>query len=75
MMLSWVPAREGDRIRLVSMGPDPAPIAPGATGTVGDVRHVLGQWHIAVAWDSGRTLSLVAGVDRWQVSHETDATE
>lgn len=67
------PARVGQRIQLVRMGDDPHPIPPGSTGEVLDVRHVLGQWHVAVQWDSGRTLSLVASVDIWTVLHEAPA--
>ena len=65
------PACAGQRIQLVSMGPDPCAIPPGERGQVVDVRHVLGQWHVAVQWDSGRTLSLIASQDKWVVTHET----
>jgi hypothetical protein len=70
MMQLTPPARVGQRITLLGMGPDPHPVPPWSTGTVLDVRHVLGQWHVAVQWDSGRTLSLVASVDQWIVNGE-----
>jgi hypothetical protein len=48
------------------MPDDPDPIPVGATGTVESVTEgPLGQVH--VKWDSGRTLSLVPGVDRFEV--------
>jgi hypothetical protein len=61
------PIRSGDRIRLISMPDDPDPIPAGSTGTIESVTEgPLGQVH--VKWDdSGRTLSLVPGVDRFEV--------
>lgn len=60
------PIRKGDRIRLLSMPDDPDPIAVGATGTIESVTEgPLGQVH--VRWDSGRSLSLIPGVDRFEV--------
>lgn len=67
------PARAGQRITLLSMGRDPHPVPPGERGTVLDVRHVLGYWHVAVQWDSGRTLSLIGHIDRWAVVQEAYA--
>ena len=58
--------RTGDRIRLLDMPDDPDPIPAGSTGTVTRVTTgPLGQ--VTVAWDSGRSLSLVPGVDRYEV--------
>ena len=59
--------RRGDRIRLLQMPDDPDPIPVGSTGTVTQVTEgPLGQ--IQVDWDdSGRSLSLVPGVDRFAV--------
>lgn len=52
----------GDRIRLLTMHCNPAPIPTGETGTVvGVVHHTSGQvsWRqILVKWDSGRTFML-----------------
>lgn len=57
------PVPTGTRIALISMGKDPDPIAPGATGTVtGGTGAQL--W---VEWDNGRTLNLLVGEDRWEV--------
>ena len=59
--------RRGDRIRLLSMPDDPDPIPVGSTGTIVSVTEgPLGQVH--VKWDgSNRSLSLVPGVDRFEV--------
>jgi len=48
------------------MPDDPDPIPPGSTGTVTRVTEgPLAQ--IEVRWDCGRSLSLVPGVDRFEV--------
>ena len=59
--------RTGDRIRLINMPDDPDPIPAGSTGTVTRVTEgTLAQ--IDVRWDdSRRSLSLVPGVDRFEV--------
>jgi hypothetical protein len=57
---------KGDRIRLLAMPHDPDPIAAGSIGTVLSV--TTGTFaQIDVSWDSGRTLSLVPGVDEYEV--------
>lgn len=53
-------AKEGMRVRLVSMVDDPNPVAPGTEGTI---RLVDGMGVIHVKWDDGRTLGLIPGVD------------
>ena len=61
---------KGTRIRLLSMGDDPDPIPVGAEGTVTYVNRwgsLPDSTQIAVDWDNGRSLMLLAGVDRWQV--------
>ena len=58
----------GTRVRLVSMPDDPDPIAPGTEGTVTYVNRwgsLPDSTQIAVDWDNGRSLMLLAGVDRW----------
>lgn len=62
--------KAGDRIELVLMPNDPAPIEPGTCGTVTNVSgpHRLGRGEptftqVSVKWDSGRTLSLVLPPD------------
>lgn len=64
-------AKQGDRIRLVSMTNDPAPIEPGAIGTVvGVARFGRGPdaWNqIHVQWDNGRTLTLVSPPDEFEI--------
>ena len=62
---------QGDRIRLLAMRDDPAPIQVGQLGTVVSVsRHGDGKdtWHqIDVAWDNGRTLMVVSPPDRFEI--------
>jgi hypothetical protein len=62
---------QGDRIRLLAMLDDPAPIQVGQLGTVVSVsRHGDGKdtWHqIDVAWDNGRTLMVVSPPDRFEL--------
>ena len=52
------------RIRMIAMHQDPHPIAPGAEGTcimVDDIGQLI------VFWDNGRTLSLIPGVDEFEI--------
>lgn len=51
--------KPGDRIQLVSMPDDPDPIPRGALGTVLETS----SDHIRVAWDNGRNLNLIVGLD------------
>ena len=53
-------AKEGMRVRLVTMMDDPNPVTPGTEGTI---RLVDGMGVIHVKWDDGRTLGLIPGVD------------
>ncbi len=58
--------QKGDRIRLLHMPEDPDPIMVGSTGTVTNVTTgPLGQ--VSVDWDNGRSLSLVPGMDQFEV--------
>jgi len=66
-MIKQIP-KPGQRVELVSMPYDPDPIPTGSRGTVLATQDVMGQTHIEVAWDSGRTLALVAAVDNWVVT-------
>ena len=53
-------------MRLIHMPDDPDPIPAGSTGTIESVTEgPLGQ--VWVRWDSGRSLALVPGVDRFEV--------
>ena len=62
------PCKVGDRIRLVSMGPDPCPIPPGATGTVRQVSYFyLNDWQVSVKWDNHRSLALLPPIDKFDV--------
>ena len=63
--------QKGDRIRLLHMPDDPDPILVGSTGTVTNVTTgPLGQ--VSVDWDNGRSLSLVPGVDQFEVVERSD---
>ena len=50
----------GTRIVLYSMNDPYAPVEPGTRGTV---RYVDDAGQMGVAWDNGRSLSLIPGVD------------
>lgn len=62
------PAAVGDRVTLVAMVGDPAPIPPGAVGTVVRVGYWTGgEWNLGVCWDNGRTLGLIYPMDKFTV--------
>ena len=54
----------GTRIRLLEMPNDPNPVPVGPTGTVLAVDDA-GQ--LLMRWDNGRSLSLIPGVDNFEV--------
>lgn len=58
---------EGSRIVMVLMEDDPRPIAPGSVGTV---NHVDDAGQIHISWDSGRTLAVIPGVDKFRLASE-----
>ena len=58
------PLPYGTRIELVVMPNDPCPVEPGTRGTV--VRPSTAA-QLSVAWDNGRTLFLLPGVDEFTV--------
>lgn len=59
--------KEGDRIRLISMGDDPDPIPNGTTGRVRGVTELdfreRKETQIQVNWDNGRSLSCICPPD------------
>jgi hypothetical protein len=57
------PEWEGKRIRLLEMK-DHSPVEPGTTGTILKVNNDVGI--IEVDWDSGRTLSIIPELDRFE---------
>lgn len=54
----------GTRVRLVSMPDDPGPVPEGTCGTV---LAVDGAGQLLMRWDNGRSLSLLPGVDSFEV--------
>ena len=54
----------GTRVRLVSMPDDPDPVPEGTTGTV---LAVDGAGQLLMQWDNGCSLSLLPGVDSFEV--------
>lgn len=54
----------GKRIKLINMPNDPQPIEPGTEGTID---HIDGAGHIHVKWDNGRGLSLIPGIDEFEI--------
>lgn len=54
----------GRRVRMIEMPDDPDPINPGEEGEVIGV-DALGQ--AMVSWDSGRSLSLIPGIDKYEI--------
>jgi len=60
--------KPGQRIELILMVGDPCPVAPGSRGTVLKVSGgFCGSRNIDVAWDNGRTLAVLADIDKWKV--------
>ena len=54
----------GTRIRLLNMPNDPNPLPAGSCGTV---RAVDDAGQLLMQWDNGRSLSLLPGVDSFEV--------
>lgn len=70
--------RPGDRIRLIEMPNDPAPIEPGTEGVIGYVQENLfgdGRNQVSVEWDGPRMLSLIVPPDRVEVVGHEDVPE
>lgn len=53
----------GTRVMLNNMNDPYSPVEPGTRGTV---RYVYDSGQLGVAWDNGRSLSLVPGVDSYR---------
>ena len=53
----------GTRVVLSNMNDPFSPVEPGTRGTV---RYVDDAGQVGVAWDNGRSLSLIPGVDSFQ---------
>jgi len=61
------PVEAGDRIELRAMPDDPNPVPVGTLGTVRSAVPLHDEWHIAVDWDNGRTLSVIYPVDSFVI--------
>lgn len=57
----------GKRIRMVLMPDDPNPIQP---GSMGNCIGIDGANQLLMAWDDGRSLSLIPGTDQYEVLGE-----
>lgn len=55
--------QKGDRIRLIAMRNDPAPVTAGSLGTVLGLHEHLDWTQVEVEWDSGRKLMLTIPPD------------
>ena len=64
-------AERGQRVRLVYTSDPYSDLPAGSEGTVQFVDD-LGTVH--VAWDSGSTLGLIPGEDKWVVTPDSNAT-
>ena len=62
-------ARVGMKIRLIHME-DPYPLPAGSNGRITNIDC---NGDLEVAWDNGRSLKLIPGVDEWEVIHEMDS--
>jgi hypothetical protein len=51
------------------------PYAPVESGTRGSVRYVDDAWQVGVAWDNGRSLSLIPGVDSFRKLTQQEITQ
>lgn len=68
--------KPGDRIRLIEMPDDPAPIPAGTEGVVGQVGPGFqGRTQVSVVWDTDRSLSLVVPPDVFEVIGHEDVPE
>ena len=62
-------AKEGMRIKMVSMSDDPNPILMGTEGTINFIDD-MGVIH--VKWDDGRVLGVIPGVDRYKLMESSN---
>lgn len=62
----------GTRIVLSGMNDPYAPVEPGVRGTV---RYVDDAGQIGVAWDNGRSLSLIPGVDSFRKLNQQEIAQ
>ena len=62
----------GTRIVLSRMNDPFSPVEPGTRGTV---RYVDDAGQVAVAWDNGRSLSLIPGVDSFRKLTQQEITQ
>jgi hypothetical protein len=63
-MFEDIKPKEGMRVRLIQMGPDPDPIPNKTEGTI---RRIDGIGQIHVDWDNRRTLALDPNIDKFEL--------
>ena len=63
-MFGDIKPKEGMRVRLIQMGPDPNPVPNKTEGTI---RRIDGIGQIHVDWDNGRTLALDPNIDEFEL--------
>lgn len=56
--------KQGDRIRCIEMVDDPNPVESGTEGTIEFIDDIN---QIHVKWDNGRSLSLLPGIDKYEL--------
>ena len=64
--------QSGNRIRLLSIRNNPAPISPGAEGTVVKVAHFCEWSQVVVDWDNGPQLTLSIPPDRVEMIQQDE---
>jgi hypothetical protein len=69
--------KEGTRIKLLEMPHDPFPIKIGDEGTVKRIGVEVGDGvrQVFVKWDTGRTLILLDGIDRYEILEQPPAIQ
>ena len=78
--MSLYTVEEGDRVELVSTDDEYTALEPGDTGTVRGYSVVRAgpnptpKRKVHIAWDSGSTLALIAGVDTARKIADDDST-
>jgi len=59
--------KKGDRVELVFINDTMTRLKPGSQGTVFDIDETQSERMIWVKWDSGETLALIEGIDKYKI--------